>query len=40
MELLRAADLARTNPEEYEQQLGEKYIRSAQVESPAVIIVI
>ncbi|MFD1874520.1 HesA/MoeB/ThiF family protein [Hymenobacter bucti] len=37
LELLRAADLARTNPEEYERQLEAKYIRSANVESPAVI---
>lgn len=35
--LLQAADLARINPPEYKRQLAEKYIRSAQVESPAVI---
>ena len=36
---LQAADLARTNPEEYGRQVKEKYIRSANVESPAVISV-
>jgi ThiF family len=39
VEQLRAADLARTSPDEYKRQLSEKYIKSANVDSPAVISV-
>lgn len=34
---LKSADLARTDPEEHKRQLKEGYIKSANVESPAVI---
>lgn len=37
LDQLKAADLARTDPEEYSRQLKEGYIKSANVESPAVI---
>lgn len=37
LEQLKAADMARTNPEEYSRQLKEGYIKSAKVQSPAVI---
>lgn len=37
LEQLKAADLARTDPEEYQRQIKEGYIKSANVESPAVI---
>ena len=38
-ERLRAADLARTDPAEYDRQVKESYIRAAKVDSPAVISV-
>jgi hypothetical protein len=34
---LKEADLRRTDPQEHQKQLGEGYIKSAKVESPAVI---
>lgn len=34
---LQSSDLERTNPNEYKRQLAEKYIKAANVESPAVI---
>jgi hypothetical protein len=37
IEQLKAADLARTDPDEHKKQLKEGYIKSANVESPAVI---
>ena len=37
LDQLKQADLQRTNPEECERQLKEGYIKSANVESPAVI---
>ena len=37
LDQLKAADLARTDPEEHKRQLKEGYIKSANVESPAVI---
>lgn len=37
LEDLKAADLKRTNPSEYYRQREEKYIKNADVESPAVI---
>lgn len=37
LDQLKAADMARTNPEEYARQLKEGYIKSANVLSPAVI---
>lgn len=39
LDQLKAADLSRTDPEEYDRQLKEGYIKSANVESPAVISV-
>ncbi|WP_028668867.1 ThiF family adenylyltransferase [Runella zeae] len=39
LERLRAADLARTDPKEYDRQVKESYIRAAKVDSPAVISV-
>ncbi len=39
LERLRAADLARTDPAEYNRQVKESYIRAAKVDSPAVISV-
>ncbi|MBC2724482.1 ThiF family adenylyltransferase [Desulfosporosinus sp.] len=38
-EQLRAADMRRSNPKEYENQIREKYIRGIQEERPAVISV-
>jgi proteasome lid subunit RPN8/RPN11 len=38
-EQLKSADMARTNPDEYKKQISEKYIKSVNVESPAVISV-
>lgn len=37
LDQLKEADLARTNPEEHKRQLKEGYIKSANVDSPAVI---
>lgn len=37
VEQLKAADLARTDPEEHKKQVKEGYIKSANVDSPAVI---
>ncbi|MDP1844943.1 MAG: ThiF family adenylyltransferase [Sediminibacterium sp.] len=37
LDQLKAADLSRTDPEEYSRQVKEGYIKSANVESPAVI---
>lgn len=37
LDQLKAADLARTDPEEHKRQIKEGYIKSANVESPAVI---
>jgi len=37
LEHLKAADIARTNPEEHDRQVKEGYIKSARVSSPAVI---
>lgn len=37
LDQLKSADLARTDPAEHKKQVGEGYIKSANVESPAVI---
>lgn len=39
LDQLKAADLARTDPEEHKKQLKEGYIKSANIDSPAVISV-